>query len=121
MRRLPVFALAVLAVAPLLHADSRTWTITSGAPTSVVFNIEDNVDPFDGKTSKVTGTITADPAAPAQAQLEVAVDLASLDTGNALRNQHMRERYLHTAKFPMVTFKSVSVAGPASITPNQPA
>ena len=62
------------------------------APTTVVFNVEDNVDPFDGKTSKVTGTITADPAAPGQAQLEVSVDLASLDTGNNLRNQHMRDR-----------------------------
>lgn len=120
MRRYLLFA-ALLAAAPLLHADTHTWSVTSGAPTTIVFNVEDNVDPFDGKTSKVTGTITADPAAPAQAQLEVSVDLASLDTGNNLRNQHMRERYLHTDKFPTVTFKSVSVAGPASIAPNQPA
>jgi polyisoprenoid-binding protein YceI len=32
----------------------------------------------------------------------------------------MREKYLHTEKFPNATFKSVSVNGPAAIAPNQP-
>jgi polyisoprenoid-binding protein YceI len=116
-----VAALALLTFAPLLHAEGRTYTISSGAPNAVVFNIEDSVDPFDGKTANATGTITADPAAPSQAQVDVSIDLASLDTGVALRNQHMREKYLETAKFPAVTFKSVSVSAPASIAPNQPA
>src|SRR5438105_5042565 len=101
---IPLAALALLTIAPPLHAEGRTYTITSGAPNAVVFNIEDSVDPFDGKTANATGTITADPAAPAQAQVDVVIDLASLDTGVALRNQHMRERYLQTAKFPAVTF-----------------
>jgi polyisoprenoid-binding protein YceI len=53
--------------------------------------------------------------------VDISIDLASLDTGVALRNQHMREKYLQTAKFPAVTFKSVSVSAPASIAPSQPA
>jgi len=118
---IPAAALTLLTFAPLLHAEGRVYTISSGAPNAVVFNVEDSVDPFDGKTANATGTITADPAAPSQAQVDVSIDLASLDTGVALRNQHMREKYLQTAKFPAVTFKSVSVSAPASIAPNQPA
>jgi polyisoprenoid-binding protein YceI len=119
MRRLLLPALFLLA-APLL-ADSKTYTISGGAPNSVVFSVDDNVDPFDGKTSNVTGTVVADPAAPGQSKVEVTVDLASLDTRNNLRNSHMREKYLHTQRFPTATFKSVSIVAPSSIAPNQPA
>lgn len=118
---LSLLALAVIADGPLLHAQAHTYEITAGAPNAVVFTVEDNVDPFDGRTSRVTGSISADPAAPSQAQVDVTVDLTSLDTANGLRNQHMRERYLHTAKFPAATFKSVSVSAPAAIAPSQPA
>jgi len=118
MKRL--LAVALLAAAPLL-AESKTYTIAAGAPNLVVFEVQDNVDPFDGRTSKVTGSITADPTAPSQASVEVSIDLASLDTGNNLRNQHLRERYLHTPKFPNATFKSVSVTAPATIAVSQPA
>ncbi len=114
-------ALALFAIAPCVYAEGRTYTISAGAPNSVVFNVEDSVDPFDGKTANATGTIVADPADPTRSQVEVSIDLASLDTGVALRNQHMREKYLQTAKFPAVTFKSLGVTGPAFIAPSQPA
>jgi polyisoprenoid-binding protein YceI len=52
--------------------------------------------------------------------VEVSIDLASLDTGISLRNSEMRNRYLQTPKFPAATFKSVSVAAPDVIAPNQP-
>jgi polyisoprenoid-binding protein YceI len=117
-RRMLPFAL--LAFASLLHAQAHTYAITPSAPTVAVFSVDDNVDPFDGKTSNVTGTIVADPAAPSQSQVDVSVDLGSLDTSNNLRNQHMRERYLQTAKFPAATFKSVGITAPSSIAPSQP-
>lgn len=42
------------------------------------------------------------------------VDLGSLDTGIGLRNRHMRDRYLHTDRFPFVSFGgSVSSLAPA--------
>jgi len=114
-------ALLALLIAPALAAQSHTYEISAGAPNMVTFEVEDNVDPFDGKTSKVTGTIVADPAAVTSSTVEVSVDLASLDTGVDLRNRHMREKYLHTARFPNATFKSVSVAGAPTIAANQPA
>ena len=115
-----LFLSALLLAAPL-RAQARTYTLAPGAPNAVVFSVDDNVDPFDGRTTNVTGTVVADPQAPSQASVEVSVDLPSLDTGNNLRNQHLREKYLQTDRFPKATFKSVSVVAPPSISPNQPA
>jgi polyisoprenoid-binding protein YceI len=114
-------AVCLLLFAPLLRAESRSYALTPGAPNAVVFSVDDNVDPFDGRTANITGTVVADPAAPAQASVDVSVDLTSLDTGNGLRNQHMREKYLQTDRFPKATFKSVSVVAPPSIATSQPA
>jgi polyisoprenoid-binding protein YceI len=118
--RFPV-AVALLAAATTLHADSRSYTITRGGSNVAEFHAEDTYDAFDGKTSDVNGTIVADPANPAGSTVLVNINLDSLDTGVGMRNKEMRERYLETKKFGTATFKSVSVAGPASIAPNQPA
>lgn len=99
---------AALAVAPALLAQSKTYDVKSGA---AEFHAEDTYDSFDGKTGKVTGTIVADPAKPAESSVSITVDMTSLDTGNSLRNREMKELYLHTPKFPTASFKSVSVAG----------
>lgn len=114
-------ALLLLAVAPALFAQSRTYEVKSGDKSTAQFHAEDTYDAFDGKTNKLTGTIVADAAAPASASVTLSVDLRALDTGVGLRNKEMRERYLQTPKFPAAAFKSVSVAAPASIAMNAPA
>ena len=113
-------ALAVLLSAPALFAQSRTYEIRKDPKNLVEFHAEDTYDAFDGKTNSVSGTVVADPAKANSAKIEIAIDLASLDTGIALRNHEMRERYLQTGRFPTATFKSVSVDGPASVAANQP-
>ena len=119
MRRL--IALAVLAAAPALFAQSKTYDVRPGSNNTAEFHAEDTYDSFDGKTNQVSGTIVTDPSKPAASSVTLAVDLGSLDTGVELRNREMREKYLETPKFPKATFKSVSVDGPASFAPNQPA
>jgi polyisoprenoid-binding protein YceI len=114
-------ALAILAVTATLHAQSRSYTITKGGNNVATFHAEDTYDAFDGKTSDVNGTIVADPANPSAASVLVNINVDSLDTGVGMRNNEMRSRYLETKKFGTATFKSISVAGPASIAPNQPA
>ena len=115
-----ILCLTLLA-AVSLHADSRSYTIAKGGNNVASFHAEDTYDSFDGKTSDVTGTIVADPANPAESSVQVTINVGVLDTGNGLRNKEMRERYLETPKFGTAAFKSVSVSGPASIAPNQPA
>jgi polyisoprenoid-binding protein YceI len=113
--------LVLLTATPVLHAASRTYVIAKGGTNVAEFHAEDTYDAFDGKTSDVTGAISADPSSPGSASVQISINLDSLNTGAALRNKEMRERYLETTKFAAGTFKSVSVTGPASIAPNQPA
>jgi polyisoprenoid-binding protein YceI len=103
-----------------LLADSRAYEIRPEGKNIAQFHAEDTYDAFDGKTNKVTGTITADPAKPSASSVQVIVDLTSLDTGVALRNREMRERFLETPKYPSAAFKSVSVTAPDAVAPNQP-
>ena len=118
--RFPII-LGILLAAATLHADSRTYTIMKGGNNVAQFHAEDTYDSFDGKTSDVNGTIVADPANPSASSVQLNINVDSLDTGVGLRNKEMRERYLETTKFGTATFKSVGVAGPASIAPNAPA
>jgi len=113
-------AITALLSASTLFADSRTYQITQDNKNLVEFHAEDTYDSFDGRTHKVTGTITADPSNPSAATVEISVVMASLDTGNSLRNREMRELYLDTKEHPTAKFKSVSVAAPDAIAPNQP-
>jgi polyisoprenoid-binding protein YceI len=112
--------LALLLTVTTVHAQSRSYAITKGGNNVAQFHAEDTYDSFDGKTSDVNGTIVADAANPAAASVQININVDSLDTGVGLRNKEMRERYLETTKFGMATFKSVSVAGPASIAPSLP-
>jgi polyisoprenoid-binding protein YceI len=118
---LKTLALSLAFVATAAFADSRTYAIRPDPKNTAEFHAEDSYDAFDGKTHKVTGGIVADPANPSAASVEVNIDMASLDTGNKLRNREMRELYLDTGKYPTARFKSVSVDAPASIAPNAPA
>jgi polyisoprenoid-binding protein YceI len=59
---------------------------------------------FTGRTSKVTGSLTFDPKKKTGTG-SIAVDVASIDTGIPLRNEHMREAgWLDAAKYPNITF-----------------
>ena len=53
---------------------------------------------FDATTSALTGTLTASTARPSALDGTVAVDLRGIDTGIALRNDHLREKYLEVDK-----------------------
>jgi polyisoprenoid-binding protein YceI len=63
---------------------------------------------FTGRTPKVTGQASVSLDDMARASGKVEVDLASLDTGITLRNDHMRKT-LETEKFPTATFKFTGI------------
>ena len=114
------FCLLLLFVPIALSADTRTYEVRPGGTSTAQFHAEDTYDSFDGTTNRITGTIIADPGAVPASSVALSIDLRALDTGVALRNKEMRERYLETGKFPEATFKSASVTAPASIGPNAP-
>ncbi|MCF0070066.1 YceI family protein [Dyadobacter sp. CY261] len=71
---------------------------------------------FDGKYAhgtfnKMAGKIRFEPAHPEQAQFEVSVDVASIDTGIELKNKHARsDKWFDAEQFPRINFLSKSVS-----------
>jgi polyisoprenoid-binding protein YceI len=60
-----------------------------------------------GQFSKVTGTISYDPANLEKSSVNATIDAATVDTRDAQRDQHLKSPdFLDTAKFPAITFKS---------------
>jgi polyisoprenoid-binding protein YceI len=53
---------------------------------------------FAATTTALTGTLTLEGAKPARLAGDVSMDLSTIDTGIALRNQHLKENYLEVAK-----------------------
>src|SRR3712207_3222790 len=63
-----------------------------------------------GRFTQFTGTIEADEQHPTAAQVQVQIDAASIDTGNAQRDTHLRSPdFLDAAHYPQMTFTSSKV------------
>lgn len=113
MRRLLALSAALLIALPTLAA-AATFAVRPGGDTKVVFVSKAPTETFEGKTSRMEGTLTLDPSAVGDSiTVHLEVDMASLDTGSKLRNQHMRDRHLETAKFPKAIFDGAAVLSPA--------
>jgi len=120
MKNVLLAALLLISAAPLF-ADGRTYSITDDGKNYATFESEATLETIKGSTTKVSGTITADPANATTATATITVDLGALDTGISMRNEHLRsEKFLNAEKFPTATFKTVSVSGAKSVAPNQP-
>ena len=92
------------------QAEITRLQITPNTPgNSVRFTSDAPMELIQGETRHVQGTITVDAAKLADPttlkDIKFSVDLASLDTGIGLRNQHMRDSYLETGKYPKATFQ----------------
>ena len=80
----------------------------------VSFTSDAPIELIEGKTSKITGSITIDDSLdltkPVSGKFDV--DLASIDTGIPLRNEHMRDNFLETKNYPKATFVLKSLVSP---------
>ncbi len=114
--RAGAFVLLSLLVAP--QAWGADFVIQPGLETNqVVFRSEAPVESFEGKTRKVRSEIRVDlDALDEDFEVKIEVDLASLETGMALRDKHMRENHLETDRFPIVSFHGTEL-----LEPSQPA
>jgi polyisoprenoid-binding protein YceI len=119
MKKAVLFAVSLLTTLSLFAAP-RVYTVTSDGKNYAMFTSEATLETIHGRTTNVVGTVNADPANSAGSVVDVTIDLASLDTGIGMRNDHMRNKFLQVDKFPSAIFKSVSVSGPKTIEANKP-
>lgn len=93
-------------------AQQQTFKILGGdLQFRNVATVESTTDfeTFTGRTSGVSGTIRFD-AAKRMGGGTIKIDLATIDTGIPLRNDHMKsEGWLNTAKYPTATFETTAV------------
>jgi|SRR5579862_6034981 len=115
MKPLTLGALVVLAVSSLSTASAQTEKFTVGnaagmkASQEFTFDSVADFENFTGQTHKVTGSITINPKA-GTASGRILVDIASIDTGMAARDEHLRsEQWFNTARFPNAVFETTSV------------
>jgi polyisoprenoid-binding protein YceI len=85
---------------------------------SVVFRVKHmNTSYAWGRFNDLTGSFVLDDQDPAQSQFEFQVEVASIDTGQAKRDQHLKSPdFFNAVQFPTIAFKSKTVAsaGPSA-------
>ncbi|MCM2258054.1 MAG: YceI family protein [Vicinamibacteria bacterium] len=99
MRRIGRVAVAVAVAwgwASVAGAQAPAWQVTSG-DVKVLVPMKPGGS-FETHSTSLTGKVSVGAGAPLPVGGELAVDLATLDTGIALRNQHLRENYLQVAR-----------------------
>jgi polyisoprenoid-binding protein YceI len=89
-----------------------TEWVLDAAHTHVGFSVPHMVvSEVEGKFDKFSGKVLLDEADPAKSQVEFTAETASIDTGVAKRDEHLvGADFFDAAKFPAITFKSVSIA-----------
>lgn len=104
-----VFAAALFA-AGAAQAEPVTFALDP-AHTQVAFSIDRfGFNRVLGQFDQVEGEVIIDEANPAASSVHAVVQIASVDAGNATREEHLRgERWLNAAQFPTMEFRSTSV------------
>ncbi len=99
--------LAASAASPALAADTYTF---DKAHTTVLFQVRHLLTNVTGKFKDFEGTIQVDRANPAASSVDFTVQTASIDTGEAKRDEHLRSAdFFDVATHPKLTFRSTSV------------
>lgn len=106
---LSAVALSATGVRGSLAADAFTVDTVHSA---VVFRVKHmNASNAWGRFNDITGGFTLDQADPSKSQLDFQVKTASVDTGNAGRDKHLKSPdFFNAVQFPVISFKSKSVS-----------
>lgn len=86
---------------------TETWTIDA-SHTLVEFSVKHlMIARVKGRFRDVAGSVTLDPGRPAEPQVDVSIGIASIDTGDAKRDAHLRSAdFFDADTFPTMTFRA---------------
>jgi polyisoprenoid-binding protein YceI len=95
----------------LAMAATSTWVIDVDH-SSVQFKVKHlMVSNVKGEFKKFSGTVTMDDADITKSRVDVTIDAASIDTGVAKRDEHLKSPdFFDVAKYPTLMFVSTKVA-----------
>lgn len=109
---------ACLLCANSAAAQPRTFKIGPGS--QVQFVSDAPLERISGSTSKVSGEVRVDPAAPRAARARISVPVASIRTNNDLRDEHLRsDNWLDAASYPHIEVVVTDVTGIDELIPDK--
>jgi polyisoprenoid-binding protein YceI len=99
-----------MAIAPATTLTRTTWQLDP-SHLELGFAVRHlMISTVKGRFGAATGTVTTDGDDFATAEVEVAIDAASLDTRESARDTHLRSAdFFDVERFPAITFKSRTV------------
>ncbi|MBC9933071.1 YceI family protein [Chitinophaga qingshengii] len=105
----PIAALLILMTAAFTFITTQNWKINKG------YSIKFTGKYADGTFESMKGTILFDEKDLATAKFDVQVEVASINTGNGLKNRHARgEKWFDADKYPYIHFVSSEVVKTAN-------
>jgi polyisoprenoid-binding protein YceI len=112
MRRLGRWIPVLLLAASVLPrpASAATYAVDP-QHTSVTFLVRHLFTNVEGRFRTFDGQIVFDPAAPEKATVKGSIDVSTIDTNVAKRDEHLRSpEFFDVAKFPKIEFVSTGVS-----------
>ena len=107
-KRIALFAILLLIVSTTAHAD--TWDFDK-AHSSIGFSVRHMViSKVNGSFTDFDGKVDFDGTNLDKASVEVTIKMASIDTDNEKRNDHLKNAdFFDVEKYPAMTFKSKKI------------
>jgi polyisoprenoid-binding protein YceI len=107
---LALVALMVGTLSPYAVAtEQATWS-TDGAHTEINFSVNHFFTPVTGSFEDYEVTLAYNDAHPEESSVEARINVASVNTGNQKRDEHLRSAdWFEAEKYPYMTFKSDAV------------
>jgi polyisoprenoid-binding protein YceI len=109
-KSLTTLALAAALAVASLPARAETWAVDP-AHSTVGFQVRHMmVSNVKGSFDKFTATVDGNPADPGSAKVDATIEVASVNTREPKRDDHLRSAdFFDAAKFPQMTFRSTKV------------
>ncbi|HEX4640466.1 MAG TPA: YceI family protein [Chthoniobacterales bacterium] len=104
MRAICLVLVSLLALARVAPA-AETFRIDP-AHSTIAFDVRQMLGTAKGRFSRFSGTILVDRDHPERSSVTVQIAAASIDTGIAKRDDHLRSELFEVAKYSEITFKS---------------
>src|SRR5450432_4328457 len=105
----PIAALAIIIGSAFTVIKSQDWKI--GEDYSVKFTSDDPSGIFKG----LKGTVNFDDKNLGASKIDVTIDVATINTGNGMKNTHAKsEKWFDAEKYPVIQFTSSEITGTAN-------
>lgn len=105
-----LIAMSLLGLSAMMPVQAADYVIdTEKAHAFIDFRIQHlGFSWMSGRFNDFAGSFSYDPEQPEASEIDVTIDVASVDTNFAERDKHLREKFLHTDDYPKASFKSKS-------------